>query len=42
MYFESETSPALTDDHAIRERILTYNEDDCIATRVLLDGLKAM
>ena len=26
-------------DPAIKERILQYNEDDCIATRILLDGL---
>ncbi|MFC1486014.1 TM0106 family RecB-like putative nuclease [Candidatus Latescibacterota bacterium] len=26
-------------DPTIRQRILEYNEDDCIATRVLLDGL---
>ena len=29
-----------TQDEAIRERILQYNEDDCIATRVLLDGIR--
>ena len=29
-----------TEDETIKERILVYNEDDCIATRVLLDGLK--
>lgn len=27
-------------DEAIRRRILEYNEDDCRATRVLLDGLR--
>lgn len=31
-----------TEDLAIKERIIIYNEDDCIATRVLLDGLKRM
>ncbi len=31
-----------TSDQAIRDRILTYNEDDCVATRVLLDGLRAL
>ncbi|MBE3064877.1 MAG: TM0106 family RecB-like putative nuclease [Spirochaetes bacterium] len=29
-------------DQTIRQRILEYNEDDCIAMRVLLDGLKAL
>lgn len=29
-------------DPAIRQRILDYNEDDCRATRVLLDGLRAL
>lgn len=29
-------------DPQIRERILEYNEDDCRATRVLLDGIKAL
>lgn len=29
-----------TGDPAIRERILKYNEDDCVATRVLLDGIR--
>ncbi|UCD35338.1 MAG: TM0106 family RecB-like putative nuclease [Nitrospiraceae bacterium] len=29
-------------DEAIRRRILQYNEDDCIATRVLLDGIKSL
>jgi predicted RecB family nuclease len=28
-----------TGDVKIKERILKYNEDDCIATRVLLDGI---
>ena len=27
-------------DRAIRQRILDYNEDDCRATRVLLDGIR--
>jgi predicted RecB family nuclease len=26
----------------LRQRILDYNEDDCIAMRVLLDGLRTM
>ena len=29
-------------DDAIRQRILDYNEDDCIATRVLLDGIREL
>ncbi|MCH9050093.1 MAG: TM0106 family RecB-like putative nuclease [Proteobacteria bacterium] len=29
-----------TGDPSIRQRILDYNEDDCIATRVLLDGIR--
>jgi predicted RecB family nuclease len=29
-------------DPKIRERILDYNEDDCRATRVLLDGIRAL
>jgi predicted RecB family nuclease len=28
-----------TGDKSVRERILEYNEDDCIATMVLLDGI---
>jgi len=28
-----------TGDVNIKKRILKYNEDDCIATRVLLDGI---
>jgi len=28
-----------TGDANIKKRILEYNEDDCIATRVLLDGI---
>lgn len=31
-----------TGDAEIRKRILEYNEDDCVATAVLLDGLRAM
>ena len=31
-----------TGDPEIRQRILDYNEDDCKATRVLLDGIRAM
>lgn len=31
-----------TSDPAIRQRILDYNEDDYLATRVLLDGLRAL
>jgi len=31
-----------TGDASIRQRILDYNEDDCRATRVLLDGIRAM
>ncbi|MFC2010776.1 TM0106 family RecB-like putative nuclease [Chloroflexota bacterium] len=29
-----------TADPSIRQRILDYNEDDCIATRILLDGIR--
>lgn len=29
-------------DPAVKQRILDYNEDDCRATRVLLDGLRSM
>lgn len=29
-----------TSDDAIKQRILDYNEDDCRATRVLLDGIR--
>jgi len=28
-----------TGDFSIKQRILEYNEDDCVATRVLLDGI---
>lgn len=31
-----------TRDPAVRQRILDYNEDDCRATRVLLDGIRAL
>jgi predicted RecB family nuclease len=31
-----------TGDEAIRTQILEYNEDDCRATRVLLDGIRAL
>jgi predicted RecB family nuclease len=29
-------------DDAIRQRILDYNEDDCVAMRVLLDGIRKL
>jgi predicted RecB family nuclease len=29
-------------DLAVKQRILAYNEDDCRATRVLLDGLRGL
>jgi predicted RecB family nuclease len=29
-------------DPAMKQRILDYNEDDCKATRVLLDGIRAL
>jgi uncharacterized protein len=31
-----------TGDAAIRRRILDYNEDDCVAMRVLLDAVKKL
>lgn len=31
-----------TGDREIWQRILDYNEDDCVATRVLLDGIRAL
>ncbi|MFV1976825.1 MAG: TM0106 family RecB-like putative nuclease [Candidatus Scalindua sp.] len=31
-----------TGDETIRQRILEYNEDDCIATRVLLEGIRGL
>ena len=29
-------------DATIKQRILDYNEDDCLATRVVLDGIRAL
>jgi len=29
-----------TRDESVKKRILDYNEDDCRATRVLLDGIR--
>ncbi len=29
-------------DQKIKQRILQYNEDDCLATRVLLDKIKTL
>jgi predicted RecB family nuclease len=29
-------------DPAVRQRILDYNEDDCRATRVLLDAIRTL
>ena len=31
-----------TGNPAIRQRIIEYNEDDCRATRVLLDGIRGL
>ena len=31
-----------TGDTKVKQRILDYNEDDCIATRVVLDGIRAL
>ena len=31
-----------TQDPRIKQRILEYNEDDCVATRVLLDGIRLL
>ena len=31
-----------TGDATIKQRILDYNEDDCLATRVVLDGIRAL
>jgi len=31
-----------TGDPAVRQRILEYNEDDCRATQVLLDGIRRL
>jgi predicted RecB family nuclease len=33
---------ATTRDPGVRQRILDYNEDDCRATRVLLDGIRTL
>ncbi len=33
---------ANTKDPQVKERILAYNEDDCVATRVLLEGIRAL
>jgi predicted RecB family nuclease len=30
-----------TGDAAVKQQILDYNEDDCVATRVVLDGIRA-
>ena len=29
-------------DRAIRQRILEYSEDGCVATRILLDGIRTL
>ena len=31
-----------TGDQAIKQRILDYNEDDCLATGVVVDGIRAL
>ncbi len=31
-----------TGDMTVKQRILDYNEDDCVATRVLLDGIRSL
>jgi predicted RecB family nuclease len=31
-----------TVDPAIKQRILDYNEDDCLATGVVVDGIRAL
>lgn len=31
-----------TGDNTVKQRILAYNEDDCRATRVVLDGIRAL
>jgi predicted RecB family nuclease len=31
-----------TGDGAVKQRILDYNEDDCVATRVVLDGIRSL
>ena len=33
---------ARSGDPVVRQRILDYNEDDCRATRVLLDGIRGL
>ena len=33
---------AVAGDMAVKQRILDYNEDDCRATRVLLDGIREL
>jgi predicted RecB family nuclease len=35
-------SPSFVTGTAVRQKILDYNEDDCRATRVLLDGIRAL
>ena len=29
-------------DQTARQKILDYNEDDCVATRVVLDGIREL
>jgi predicted RecB family nuclease len=31
-----------TGDPTIKQRIVDYNQDDCVATRVLLDGVRGL
>jgi len=31
-----------TGDPAVKQRILEYNEDDCLATGVVLEGIRAL
>ncbi len=31
-----------TGDETLKKRILEYNEDDCVAMRVLLDGIRGL
>ena len=31
-----------TGEPAVKQRILDYNEDDCVATRVVLDGIRTL
>jgi len=31
-----------SNESTVKQRILTYNEDDCVATRVLLDGVRRL